>query len=359
MNGSAFWKGRRAFLTGHTGFKGGWLALWLQRLGAQVTGYSLAPPTTPSLFETAQVGRGMSSIIGDILDLPKLQRAMAEARPEVVLHLAAQPLVHAGYGDPVETYRTNVMGTVHVLDAVRRTPGVRAVVNVTTDKCYENHEWVWGYRETDRLGGFDPYSNSKACSELVTQSFRSAFFHPDRQAQHGVALASARAGNVIGGGDLGQDRLVTDIIRSIAAGEPVKIRRPDAIRPWQHVLEPLSGYLLLAERLCSDGARHGGGWNFGPRDDDARPVRWIVEQLTRLWGPEARWQLDSAEHPHEARFLKLDCSLARDTLGWGPRLALVQALEWIVEWHRALANSADMQALCLAQIERFEKMPRL
>ena len=356
---SAFWKGRRVFVTGHTGFKGGWLSLWLQRLGAQVTGYALAPPTTPSLFEVAGVGRAMTSVIGDLLDLPKLQQAMASARPEVVLHLAAQPLVHAGYDDPVETYRTNVMGTVHLLDAVRRVPGVRAVVNVTTDKVYENHEWAWGYRENDRLGGFDPYSNSKACSELATQSFRSAFFHPDRLAQHGVGVATARAGNVIGGGDWGQDRLVPDILRSIAAGEAVKIRRPDSIRPWQHVLEPLSGYLLLAERLAGDAARYGGGWNFGPRDDDARPVRWIVEQLTKLWGPEARWQLDTAQHPHEARFLKLDCSQAREALGWEPRLGLAKALEWIVEWHRALARKDDIQALCLAQIERFEKMPGL
>jgi CDP-glucose 4,6-dehydratase len=356
---SAFWQGRRVFMTGHTGFKGGWLALWLQRLGAQVTGYSLAPPTQPSLFETAQVGRGMTSIIGDILDLPQLQQALAAARPEVVLHLAAQPLVHAGYDDPVETYRTNLMGTVHLLEAVRRTPGVKAVVNVTTDKCYENREWVWGYREADRLGGFDPYSNSKACSELATQSFRSAFFHPDRHGQHGVGVATARAGNVIGGGDWGQDRLVPDILRAIAAGQPVKIRRPDSVRPWQHVLEPLSGYLLLAERLAGDGVRYGGGWNFGPRDEDARPVRWIVEQLARLWGPDARWELDSAAHPHEARFLKLDCGHARDALGWKPRLALGPALEWIVEWHRALAQRADVRALCLAQIERFDKLPAL
>lgn len=356
---SSFWRGRRVFVTGHTGFKGGWLSLWLERLGAQVTGYALPPPTTPSLFDTAQVGRGMTSVIGDLLDLPKLAQAMDAARPEVVLHLAAQPLVHAGYDDPVETYRTNVMGTVHLLEAVRRTPGVRAVVNITTDKCYENREWVWGYRETDRLGGFDPYSNSKACSELVTQSFRSAFFPPERHAQHGVAIASARAGNVIGGGDWGTDRLIPDILRSIAAGEAVRIRRPDSIRPWQHVLEPLSGYLLLAEKLHGDAARYGGGWNFGPRDEDARPVRWIVDLLTRLWGPEARWQVDTAPHPHEARFLKLDISHARDMLGWGPRLPLARALEWIVEWHRALAAGADMRALCLAQLERFEALPAL
>jgi len=350
-----FWRGRRVFLTGHTGFKGGWLSLWLTQLGAEVTGYSLAPPTTPSLFELAEVSRGMRSVIADINDLPRLKQELLAARPEVVIHMAAQPLVHAGYDNPVETYRTNVLGTVNLLEAVRGTPGVRAAINVTTDKCYENREWAWGYREADRLGGFDPYSNSKACSELVTQAYRNAFFPPDQHREHGVAVATARAGNVIGGGDWGKDRLVPDILRSIAAGQAVKIRRPDAIRPWQHVLEPLSGYLLLAEKLVTDGTRYATGWNFGPRDEDAKPVRWIAEHLTRLWGPPALWELEDMQHPHEAHFLKLDCSQARSQLGWQPRLTLPQALEWIVEWQRVMERGAVMREQCLAQIRRYEQ----
>jgi CDP-glucose 4,6-dehydratase len=354
----SFWRARRVFITGHTGFKGGWLSLWLQSLGADVTGYALDPPSTPSLFEAARVGDGITSVIGNLDDRPALRRALAQARPEIVFHLAAQPLVHAGYDDPVETYRTNVLGTVHLLDALRRMQGVHAVVNVTTDKCYENRDWPWGYRETDALGGFDPYSSSKACSELATDSFRSAFFPPHRYSDHGVALATARAGNVLGGGDWGRDRLVPDVIRAINDGQAVRIRRPDAIRPWQHVLEPISGYMTLAERLCLDGPSFTGGWNFGPVDADAQPVRWIVENLVQLWGPPAHWELDTRSHPHEARFLRLDCSKAAAELGWRPRLRLAQGLEWLVEWHRAHAAGADVRALCLDQIARFEALPR-
>ena len=272
-----FWRGRRVFLTGHTGFKGGWLALWLQRLGADVTGYALDPPTTPSLFAVARVGAGMRSIINDIRDAETLAQAMREAQPEIVIHMAAQPLVRYSYQAPVETYATNVMGTVHLLEAVRQTDSVRAVVNVTSDKCYENREWVWGYRENEPMGGYDPYSNSKGCAELVTAAYRNSYFNPAQYSQHGVALASARAGNVIGGGDWAEDRLIPDILRAIAAGEAVNIRSPHAIRPWQHVLEPLSGYLLLAQRLIEDGPAHAEGWNFGPSEEDARPVQWIVE----------------------------------------------------------------------------------
>lgn len=349
-----FWRGRRVFLTGHTGFKGGWLSLWLQKLGAKITGYALPPPTQPCLFKAARVAQGMESVIADINDSTQLYNALGRARPEVVIHLAAQPLVHAGYHDPVETYRTNVMGTVHLLEAVRRTDGVCAVVNVTTDKCYENLESNKPFRESDRLGGFDPYSNSKACSELASQAYRNAFFPPERYASHGVAVATARAGNVIGGGDWGIDRLVPDILRSIVAGSPVKIRRPNAIRPWQHVLEPLSGYLLLAEKLASAGARYATAWNFGPDDADAKPVRWLTENLIERWGPPARWEPDDAAYQHEAHFLRLDCHQARADLGWKPRLPLPQALDWIVEWHQALAAGEDMRSLCLAQISRYE-----
>lgn len=349
-----FWQGRRVFITGHTGFKGSWLSLWLQRQGAELTGYALAPLTQPNLYTLAGIGAGMHSVEGDLDDLAALQAAMAAARPEVVLHLAAQPLVYAGYADPVETFRTNLMGTVHLLDAARRTPGIRAVVNVTTDKCYENREWSWGYRETDRLGGFDPYSNSKACSELATASFRSAFFPLDGFAGHGVALATARAGNVIGGGDWGADRLIPDLIRAIAAGQPALIRRPGAIRPWQHVLEPLGGYLLLAQRLVEQGPRFASAWNFGPADDDAQPVQWIVEQMARLWGDGAAWSVDAGAHPHEAHHLRLDCSRARTELGWHARLNLETALEWTVRWYRETAHGGDPRALCEQQIAAYE-----
>ena len=271
---SAFWKDKRVLLTGHTGFKGSWLSLWLQSMGAQVTGYALAPPSNPSLFDVAEVGKGMTSIIGDIGDLERLRAVFAEHKPEIVIHMAAQALVRYSYVEPVETYSTNVMGTVNLLEAVRGTDSVRAVVNVTSDKCYENREWVWGYRENEAMGGFDPYSNSKGCAELVTAAYRNSYFHPGQYKEHGVAIASGRAGNVIGGGDWADDRLIPDIMRAITQGKPVNIRNPHAIRPWQHVLEPLSGYLLLAQKLFEDGPAYAEGWNFGPNDEDAKPVQW-------------------------------------------------------------------------------------
>ena len=351
---AAFWQGRRVFLTGHTGFKGGWLSLWLQQLGAEVTGYALAPPDGPSLFESASIARGMHSVIGDVRDGERLRAAMQAARPEVVLHLAAQPLVRYSYANPVETYSVNVMGLVNLYEAVRATPGVRAVVNVTSDKCYENREWPWGYRENEPFGGYDPYSNSKGCAELVTSCYRSSFFNPERHAEHGVALASARAGNVIGGGDWAADRLVPDMLRAIGSGTPVLIRSPYAIRPWQHVLEPLSGYLLLAERLALDGAAFAEGFNFGPFDNDARPVEWVVEQLCQAWGDGARWQLDGTPQPHEATYLKLDCAKARARLGWQPRWTLQHTIGQIVAWHKQQALGADMRALSLAQITSYE-----
>ena len=349
----AFWAGRRVFLTGHTGFKGSWLALWLQSLGAEVHGYALAAPTAPALHAEARVADGMTAVEGDVRDPDAVRRAMVAARPEIVLHLAAQPLVRLSYAEPVATYATNVMGTVHVLEAARGLDGVRAIVNVTTDKCYENREWVWGYREDEPMGGFDPYSNSKGCSELVTSAYRRSFL----ARPGGPALASARAGNVIGGGDWAADRLVPDILRAFERGEPVVVRNPHATRPWQHVLEPLGGYLLLAERLCRDGQAVAEAFNFGPREDDARPVRWIVERMAERWGEDAGWRLDGGDHPHEAGYLKLDISKARHRLGWQPRWGLATALDHIVAWHRAWLAGDDMRALCLAQIADYTTNP--
>lgn len=348
---TGFWRGKRVLVTGHTGFKGGWLSLWLQALGAEVGGYALAPPTDPSLFETASVIRGMaSSRLADIRDLETLKAAFRDFRPEIVFHLAAQPLVRYSYAQPVETYSTNVLGTVHVLEAVRCTPGVRSVVNITTDKCYENREWVWGYRETDPMGGHDPYSSSKGCAELVAAAYRSSFFNPKDHDKHGVALASVRAGNVIGGGDWAADRLIPDMIRAFSRGEAVVIRSPHAIRPWQHVLEPLQGYLMLAEQLWHRGQAFAEGWNFGPNDEDAKPVQWIVQQLAKRWGDGAAWSLDDRPQPHEATYLKLDCSKAKARLGWHPRWDLETALARIVDWYRALERGEDMRTVTLQQI---------
>jgi CDP-glucose 4,6-dehydratase len=355
---TAFWQGKRVLMTGHTGFKGSWLSLWLQSLGAQVVGYALAPPTKPSLFEVANVGKGMTSIIGDIRDLEHLRRMFAEHRPEIVIHMAAQPLVRYSYVEPVETYSTNVMGTVNLLEAVRSTASVKAVVNVTSDKCYENREWVWGYRENEAMGGYDPYSNSKGCAELVTAAYRNSYFHPEKYKEHGVAIGSGRAGNVIGGVDWAGDRLIPDIMRAITDGQPVNIRSPHAIRPWQHVLEPLSGYLLLAEKLFTEGTNYAEGWNFGPSDEDAKPVQWIVEQLTRTWGEGASWKLDGGNHPHEAHYLKLDCSKAKMRLDWQPRWHLGDALAAIIEWHRAHRNGRDMHELTMRQIEAYSNTIR-
>lgn len=351
-----FWKGRRVFVTGHTGFKGGWLSLWLQSMGAEVTGYSLPPPTSPNIFEEAEVASGMKSIIGDICDQALLARALAQASPEIIFHMAAQPLVRYSYENPLETYRTNVMGTATLLELARTLDGLRAIVNVTTDKCYENKEWVWGYRETEQLGGYDPYSNSKACSELVTAAYRSSFFNPTNYVHHGVAVASARAGNVIGGGDWARDRLLPDIIGAFERGTPAKIRNPGAIRPWQHVLEPLCGYLSLAERLCKEGASFASGWNFGPLDDDTRSVDWIVEKMASLWGENACWEIDRNPNPHEANHLKLDISLARSRLGWRPMLRLDQALRLVVEWAQARGNGVDLKQYTLNQIRSYQEL---
>lgn len=350
----SFWQGKRVFLTGHTGFKGSWLSLWLQQLGASVTGYALSPPTSPSLFAQARVAEDMQSVHGDIRDLPALIKAMQAAQPEIVIHMAAQSLVRQSYVEPVETYATNVMGTVHLLEAVRQTTGVKAVVNVTTDKCYENKEWVWAYRENEPMGGYDPYSNSKGCAELVSSAYRSSFFSPHTHAQHGVALATARAGNVIGGGDWAKDRLIPDILAAFEKAQPVVIRNPHATRPWQHVLEPLRGYLTLAEKLYAEGTAFAEGWNFGPHSDDARPVEWIVRRLAEQWPDGASWKIDAGEHPHEANYLKLDISKAGHRLNWHPAMRLEQALGLIVEWARARQAGADLRALTQDQILAYQ-----
>ena len=344
-----FWAGKRVFLTGHTGFKGSWMALWLQQMGARVTGFALAPPTSPALFEVARVAEGMNSIIGDIRDRDVLEQALVAADPEIVIHMAAQPLVRASYDDPVGTYATNVMGTVHLLEAVRKAASVRAVCVVTTDKCYENREWVWGYREDEAMGGHDPYSNSKGCAELVVSAYRRSFFTGDGKA----AIASGRAGNVIGGGDWAADRLIPDILRAVARSEPVIIRNPLAIRPWQHVLEPVGGYLLLCQALWENPQATAEAWNFGPRDDDAQPVQWIVETMCALWGDGAGWTRDESVQPHEARYLKLDISKAGQRLRWTPAWRLEEALARIVAWHRSWCMGRDMQAVCLGEIGEY------
>ncbi|MCB9987188.1 MAG: CDP-glucose 4,6-dehydratase [Rhodospirillales bacterium] len=348
-----FWRGRRVFLTGHTGFKGGWLSLWLRHMGAEVTGYALAAPGEPNLFTVADVARDMNSITGDVRDAAVLARAMRDARPEIVIHMAAQSLVRLSYAQPVETYATNVMGSVHLFEAVRASPGVRAVVNVTSDKCYENREQDYAYREDDAMGGFDPYSSSKGCAELVSAAYRNSFFPVADYARHGVAVATARAGNVIGGGDWAVDRLIPDMVRAFGAGEAVVIRAPDAVRPWQHVLEPLAGYLTLAQALYASGPEFAQGWNFGPDAQDARPVGYIVEKMAGLWGDGATWTLDARAQPHEAHLLTLDSGKAHEKLGWRGVWTLDAALERIVAWHKAHLAGADMRARTLGDIDAY------
>jgi CDP-glucose 4,6-dehydratase len=352
LNDSAFWRGRRVLITGHTGFKGGWLTLWLASMGSRVIGYALAPNTTPSLFNLALAGHAdCDSRIADVRDYATLKSVLLETRPDTVFHLAAQPLVRRSYAMPRETYETNVMGTVNLLDAVREAESVRAVVVVTSDKCYENREWHWGYREDEPMGGHDPYSNSKGCAELVTAAMRNSFFSAGDHSR--AAVATARAGNVIGGGDWSEDRLIPDLLRAISSGQPANIRNPGAIRPWQHVLEPLSGYLLLARRLHEQGQTHASAWNFGPADEDALTVAQIADHMVRRWGPPAAWTQDGQSHPHEARYLKLDSSKSRALLGWKPRLRAADALDWVVDWQRALANGENARITTLDQINRY------
>lgn len=354
-----FWAGRKVLITGHTGFKGAWLSLWLQRKAADTIGYSLPPPTKPSLFEVARVAEGMTSIQGDTRDLEYLKSVITKHRPEIIIHMAAQALIRQSYNDPIETYSTNVMGTVNVLEAVRQCESVRVVVCITSDKCYENKEWVWGYRENERMGGRDPYSSSKGCAELVIAAYRNSYFPPETYQRHGVAVASTRAGNVIGGGDWAQDRLIPDILKALMEDRPVIIRNPIATRPWQYVLEPLSGYLALAEQLWTRGPEFAQSWNFGPSEVEGKPVSWVVQCLTKLWGDNARWELDSAQHPHEDTYLKLDCSKANRLLGWSLRLPLPTALEWIVEWYQGYGQNKNMRQLTEAQIVRYENYPEV
>jgi CDP-glucose 4,6-dehydratase len=348
-----FWNDRRVFVTGHTGFKGAWLSLWLQSLGAKVTGYALQAPTKPSLFELAGVARGMNCLVGDVRDLDSVQEAMRATQPEIVIHMAAQSLVRESYVDPVGTYATNVMGTVHVLESVRHTPGVKAVVVVSSDKCYENREWLWPYNEEHPMGGHDPYSSSKGGTELAANAYRKSFFHPDACAKHTVALGSARAGNVIGGGDWAKDRLVPDILGALMENRNPVLRNPRATRPWQHVLEPLNGYLTLAEALYRDGVRYASGWNFGPLEFGDQTVAWVADKLCALWGGGARWEQDARPAPHESTFLRVDSSKARAQLGWAPKLDPITALEWTVSWTKACIASGDMRQLTEQQIQSF------
>jgi len=349
-----FWAGKKVFLTGHTGFKGGWISVWLSMMGARLAGFSLAPTTKPSLFDAANiVDLYDKSYIDNVCNLNQLRRSMKEVTPDIVIHMAAQPLVRYSYENPIETYATNVMGTLNLLEAVRSCPSVRAVVIVTTDKCYENREWIWGYRENESLGGFDPYSSSKACAELITAAYRQSFFSETAYAEHGVAIATARAGNVIGGGDWSRDRLVPDAIVSFERNEILKIRNPSSTRPWQHVLEPLSGYLVLAQALYEEGPVFNGAWNFGPLDIDTRSVGDLVELLIDRWETPVSWEQDGVPSLHEANFLKLDCSKAAQLLGWSPRWSLERAIESTVEWQRGFRRNGNVFELSKKQIESY------
>lgn len=350
------WQGRRVFLTGHTGFKGSWLALWLNRRGAKVRGYALDPCTEPNMFKLASVGAVVDDVRGDVRDYAKLETAMTEFAPEVVFHLAAQPIVRRSYADPVGTYTTNVMGTVHLLEAIRKIPSVRAVVCVTTDKCYQNQGWIWPYRESDPLGGHDPYASSKACAEIISAAYRSSFFPIGRLNEHHVGVATARAGNVIGGGDWSEDRLIPDLIRGFCSGQPVLIRRPNAIRPWQHVLESLNGYMILAQELLTQPARFASAYNFGPSDEDVWPVERIANRLVDIWGNGGSWIRDSVPSVHEDHVLRLDASKARIELGWKPRLKIEAALEWTMGWYRAWNHGSNMAEFTEQQIVEYEQL---
>ena len=350
-----FWKDKKVLITGCTGFKGSWLSLWLQSMGACVVGYSLSPPTNPNMFDVARVADEMCLIDGDVRNLDHLKNTIEEYRPEIIIHMAAQSLVRYSYIEPVETYTTNVIGTVNILEAVRQIKGTRVVLIITSDKCYQNNEWQWGYRENEPMGGHDPYSSSKGCAEIITSAYRDSYFPIETYDQHNVAIASARAGNVIGGGDWSDDRLIPDVIKAFMENRPVIVRNPNAVRPWQHVLEPLNGYLCLIEKLWTNGAEFSSGWNFGP-SDDVREASWVVERMVELWGENARWDLDRDQNPYEAKYLKLDCSKAKNILKWAPRLDLPVTLEWIIKWYRNYQQNKDMRYYTESEISRYEKL---
>lgn len=348
---TSFWKGKKVFVTGHTGFKGSWLSLWLQEMGAIVKGFALEPNTQPNLFTEAKVSHNMESEIGDITNLEHIVTSMTTFNPDILIHMAAQPLVRLSYLEPVQTYATNVMGTVNVLEAARKCANLKAIVSVTTDKCYENKEWAWGYRENEPMGGHDPYSSSKGCAELVTAAYRKSFFNEN----HTAYLASARAGNVIGGGDWSDDRLIPDILKAFEQKKPVVIRNPLSTRPWQHVLEPLSGYLVLAEHLYEEGSNYAEGWNFGPKDEDCKPVNWILDKMVAKWGQGASWELDKNNNPHEAGYLKLDCSKAEMQLKWRPKWNLEDTLESIIYWQQNFLSGKNSKEQCLLEIAKYQK----
>jgi len=348
------YRNRTVLITGHTGFKGAWLSLWLHHLGSNVIGYALKPPTQPSLFELCDLNTKITSIKGDVRDFGQLKSIIQKYKPEIVFNLAAQALVKRSYHDPLETYSTNVMGTVHVLEAVRQIGGVRVVINVTSDKCYENRESVRGYSENDPMGGRDPYSSSKGCAELVTTAYLHSYFNLEHYERHGVSLASVRSGNVIGGGDWAEDRLIPDCIKALIEKRPILVRYPEAVRPWQHVLEPLSGYLLLAQLLYQKGPTFGGAWNFGPEDDNLKPVKWIVQKMVDIWGDNAGWKMDRGDHLYEAQTLKLDCSKAKLKLGWHPQWDLQTALRLTVDWYKAYGRQEDILPLTVGQIKQYE-----
>jgi CDP-glucose 4,6-dehydratase len=349
-----FWNGKRVFITGHTGFKGTWLSLWLKLLEAEVIGYSASIPTNPSLFELTQAATNLTHIQGDVRDLDCLKNNLQKHQPDIVIHMAAQALVRHSYKNPIETFSTNVMGTANILEATRSAKGIRGVVIVTSDKCYENKEHGIEFHEGDPMGGFDPYSSSKGCAELITSAFRNSFFNTASHSEHGVAIASVRAGNIIGGGDWAEDRLIPDIIRAFLVGNTVHIRNPHAVRPWQFVLEPLRGYLTVAEKLYEVGSGYDRAWNFGPSENSAVPVSWIVEKVAKLWDGGARWEYDNGPHPHEASLLRLDCSMAKNELGWTPLITIEQALEWTTKWYMEYKkNPATVKNITEKQINEY------
>ena len=352
-----FWKNKNILLTGHTGFKGSWLSLWLQKLDVNLVGFSKSIPTKPSLFELADVENGMTSIMGNVCDYEKIEELIKEYKPEIVIHMAAQAILRESYKNPIETYATNVMGTVNLLESIRKTGNIRVILNVTTDKCYEPNALSTGYQETDRLGGYDPYSNSKACSELITSSFRNSFFNPKEHHIHQLAIASCRAGNVIGGGDWGKDRLIPDIMRGILNDEIIKIRNPNSIRPWQYVLDPLNGYLTLVEKLWSSGPEFSEGWNFGPSENNEKSVRWIIEKIAELWEHEIKWNVNNDSNLYEEDYLRLNCSKSNTRLSWIPKMNLEQGLSWTTEWYRQYKQNNDMRDITEQQIDKFQKLP--